>query len=54
MIKNHLDTLEEFEHTDTDGISIIIKNAIQFVKKYTIKMPKKLKKNRINFFAKQR
>ena len=54
MIKNHLDTLEEFEHTDTDGISIIIENAIQFVKKYTIKMPKKLKKNRINFFAKQR
>jgi hypothetical protein len=54
MIKDFLETLEEFDHTDKDVIAKIIENAVRFIKKNTIKISNKVKKNRINFFAKQR
>ena len=54
MIEAFLNDLEEFNDSDKNAISKNIEESIQFIKQYTFKINNKLKKNRINFFAKKR
>jgi hypothetical protein len=54
MIKEFLNHLDEFNYTNKTMISKNIEEAIEFIKKNTTKINNKVKKNRINFFAKKR
>lgn len=54
MIEEFLNDLDEFNYTNKKMISKNIEEAIEFIKKNTTKINNKLKKNRINFFAKKR
>ena len=54
MIEYFLNDLDEFNDTNKNMISKNIEEAIEFIKKNTFKINNKLKRNRINFFAKKR